>query len=100
MYSLPKKTEIARSASEPRSQELFAEGEMANQYLGQKKTADHKVLNEGGESRNNHRCPVVVQDFNHSMDSILSVRNKNFTGDGKEFTKVSLAVGKAESHLH
>ena len=26
-------------------------------------TADHKVLNEGGESRNNHRYAVVVQDL-------------------------------------
>ena len=26
-------------------------------------TADHKVLNEEGESRNNHRYAVVVQDF-------------------------------------
>ena len=36
----------------------------------------------------------------HSMDSILSVQNKNFSGDGKEFTKVSRTAGKAESHLH
>ena len=26
-------------------------------------TADHKVLSEGCESRNNHRCAVVVQDL-------------------------------------
>ena len=26
-------------------------------------TADHKVLSEGHESRNNHRCAVVVQDL-------------------------------------
>ena len=26
-------------------------------------TADHKVVNEGGESRNNHRYVVVVQDL-------------------------------------
>ena len=26
-------------------------------------TADHKVLNEEGESRNNHRCTIVVQDL-------------------------------------
>ena len=26
-------------------------------------TADHKVLNEEGESRNNHRYTVVVQDL-------------------------------------
>ena len=26
-------------------------------------TTDHKVLNEEGESRNNHRYAVVVQDW-------------------------------------
>ena len=35
--------------------------------------ADHNVLNEEGESRNNHRCAVVVQTFGNSMDSVLSV---------------------------
>ena len=34
------------------------------------------------------------------MDSILSVQNKPFSGDGKEFQKVCRAVRKAESHLH
>ena len=38
--------------------------------------------------------------FCHSMDSILSVQNNNFPGDGKEFTKVSRAVRIAESHSH
>ena len=40
-------------------------------------TADHKVLNEEGESRNNHRYAVVVQGLGHSMDPIVSVQNKN-----------------------
>ena len=30
------------------------------------------------------------------MDTILSVQNQNYSGDGKECTKVSRAVGKAE----
>ena len=34
----------------------------------------------------------------HSMDSILPVQNKDFTRDGKEFTKVPWAVAKAESY--
>ena len=33
------------------------------------------------------------------MDSILSVQDKDFTGDGTEFTKVSRAARKAESHF-
>ena len=31
------------------------------------------------------------------MDLILSVQNKDFTGDGKEFKKVSRAVAQTES---
>ena len=34
------------------------------------------------------------------MGSILSVQNRNFSADGKEFTNVSRAVGKAQSYLH
>ena len=34
------------------------------------------------------------------MDSILSVRNKNFSRDGKEFKKVSRAVRKAKSNSY
>ena len=34
------------------------------------------------------------------MDSILSVKDQNFSGDGEEFNKVSRAVRKAESHSH
>ena len=62
------KTEIAKSASEPRLQGLLEEDALAKQYLEQKNfgdfiTADHKVFNEGGESRKNHRYAVVVQDL-------------------------------------
>ena len=59
-------------------------------------TADHKVLNEGCESRNNHRYAVVVQDL---ATQFLSVQNKHLSGDGKEFTEVSRAVTKAKSYL-
>ena len=62
------KTEIAKSACEPKCQGLFAENALAKQYLEQEKfgdliSADHKLSNEGGESRNNHRYAFVVQDW-------------------------------------
>ena len=41
-------------------------------------TADHKVLNEGSESRDNQRHAVVVARSCHSMDSVLSVHKKQF----------------------
>ena len=36
----------------------------------------------------------------YSMDSILSVQNKNFAGSRKELAKVLGAVQEAKSHLH
>ena len=33
------------------------------EHFGDLITADHKVLSEESESRNNHRCVVVVQDL-------------------------------------
>ena len=60
-------TEIAKPASEPRLQnpcrKRTGEAEPRAEKLGDLITADHKVLNEQGESRNNHRNSVVVQDL-------------------------------------
>ena len=149
------KTEIAKSACEwswqgPPYRKRTGDAVPRAEKFGDLMTADHKVLNEEGESRNNHRYAVVLQDlatqwiqsypcktrtsqetekslrkfldpserqwgrwiskqspirsrgarFSNSMDSILSVQNKNFSGDGKEFTKVSRSVRKAKSQIH
>ena len=51
-------------------------------------TADHKVLSEGCESRNNHRYAVAVQDLASQWISVVSVQNKNFSGNTKELAKV------------
>ena len=39
-------------------------------------TADHKVLSEGCESRNNHRCAVVVQDLATQLIQSYPCKNK------------------------
>ena len=39
--------------------------------------ADHKVLNEGSESRNNHWYAVVVQDLATQWIQCYPCRNKN-----------------------
>ena len=63
------KTEIARSVNGPNLQGLRAEDAMAKLYLelyvnfGDLITADHKVLSDNCESRNNHRYAVVVKDL-------------------------------------
>ena len=54
--------------------------------------ADHKVLNEESESRNNHRYAVVVQDLVTQWIQCYPCR----TGDGEESTKVSGAVTEAK----
>ena len=72
------KTEIARSARGPKSQGPRAEDALAEPYFVQKIgdfiTADHKVLSEVCESRNNHRHAVVVQDF-ATQWPVVSVQN-------------------------
>ena len=39
-------------------------------------TADHKVLNEAGESRNNHRYAVVVQDLATQSSNLIRAKQK------------------------
>ena len=62
------KTEIARSVKGPKLQGPHAEDAMAEPYLepqifGDLIAADHEVLSDNCESRNNHRYAVVVQDL-------------------------------------
>ena len=46
---------------------------LREEIFGDLITADHKVLSENCESRNNHRYAVVVQGLGHSMDPVVSV---------------------------
>ena len=48
----------------------------------------------------NHRHAVVVQDLATQWNQSYPVQNKNFSGDGKEFKKVSRAIKEAKSHIH
>ena len=87
------KTGIARSVKGPKLQGLHAEDALAEavpraENFGDLITADHKVLSESCESRNNHRYAIVLQDFGHLMDPVTSVQNKNFSGNTKELAKV------------
>ena len=61
-------------------------------------TADHKVLGEGCESRNNHRYAVVVQDM--ATQLIQSYWCKTKTSQAKELTQVFGADVETKSHLH
>ena len=62
------KTEIATSArglklQGPRAEDAMVEPYLVLKFVGDLKTADHKVLSDNCESRNNHRYAVVVQDL-------------------------------------
>ena len=62
------KTEIARSVRGPKLQDAPCRRRIGGavpraENVGDLITADHKVLSEGCESRNNHRYAIVVQDL-------------------------------------
>ena len=75
------KTEIARSVKGPKLQGPHAEDAMAKPYLvltnfGDLIKADHKVLSDNCESRNNHRYAVVVQDLATQWIQAYPCKNK------------------------
>ena len=51
-------------------------------------TADHKVLSDNCESRNNHRYAVVVQDLATQWIQAYPCKNKNFTRTPEKLAKV------------
>ena len=53
-------------------------------------TADHKVLNEEGGSRNNHRYAVVVQNFATQWLQPYPCTTQTSQETENEFTKLSL----------
>ena len=51
-------------------------------------TADHKIVSEGCESRNNHRYAVVVQDLATQWIQSYLCKTKTFSGNAEELAKV------------
>ena len=90
------RTKITRVPCRRRHEGSFPRAEKFGDLI----TGDHKVLNEGSESRNNHRYPVVVQDLATQWIQSFPCNIKNFTGDGEKFTKVSGAVAEAKSYSY
>ena len=79
-----KRTKITRAPCRRRKGEAVPRAE----NLGDLMTADHKVLSDNCESRNNHRYAVVVQDLANSMDPGVSVQKQNFTRNPEKLAKV------------
>ena len=84
-----RKTEIARSARGPISQGPRVGGAVPRaENFGDLITADHKVLSEGCESRNNHRYAVVVQDLATQWIQSYPCKTKTSPGNTKVLAKV------------
>ena len=61
---------------------------LAAENFGELIIADHKVLSEICESRNNHRYAIVVQDLATQWIQSYPCKNKNLPGNTKELAKV------------
>ena len=62
-------------------------------------TADHKVLSDNCESRNNHRYAVMVQDLATQWIQTYPCKN-NFTRNPEKLAKVPGTREETKSHLH
>ena len=90
------KTKITRSYCRRRAGTVVPKAENCGDLI----TADHKILNEESESRNNHRYAVVVQDLATQWLESYPCKNKNFSGDPEEPNEVPGADKEAKRHLH
>ena len=91
-----KRTKITRAPCRRRNGEVVPRA--AN--FGDLITADHKVLSDNCESRNNHRYAVVVQDLATQWIQAYPCKNKNFTRNPEKLAKVPGAREETKSHLH
>ena len=74
---------------------------MANpreEKMGDLITTSHKVLKEGGESRNNNRHAAVVQDLATQRIQSYPCKSKTSQETEGSFPKVSRAATKAKGY--
>ena len=77
-------TKITRAPCRRRNGEAVPRAEKFGDLI----TADHKVLSDNCESRNNHRYAVVVQDLATQWIQAYPCKNKNFTRNPEKLAKV------------
>ena len=63
-------------------------------------TADHKVLSDNCESRNNHRYAVVVQDLATQWIQAYPCQKQDFTRNPEKLAEVPATREETKSHLH
>ena len=91
-----KRTKITRAPCRRRSGGAVNRAENFGDLI----TADHNVLSDNCESRNNHRYAVVVQDLATQWIQAYPCKNKNFTGNPEKLAKVPGTREETKSHLH
>ena len=79
-----KRTKITRAPCRRRNGEAVPRAE----NFGDLVTADHKVLSDNCESRNNHRYAVVVQDLATQWIQAYPCKKQNFTRNPEKLAKV------------
>ena len=80
-----KRTKITRAPCRRRNGGAVSRAENFGDLI----SADHKVLSDNCESRNNHRYAFVVQDLaTQWIQPSISVQNKNFTRNPEKLAKV------------
>ena len=79
-----KRTKITRAPCRRRKCEAVPRADNFGDLI----TADHKVLSDNCESRNNHRYAVVVQDLATRWIQAYPCKKQNFTRNPEELAKV------------
>ena len=91
-----KRTKITRALCRRRKGEAVPRAD----NFGDLKTADHKVLSESCESRNNHRYAIVVQDMATQWIQAYPCKNKTSQETQRSLQKVPGTREETKSHLH
>ena len=79
-----KRTKITRAPCRRRNGEAVLRADKFGDLI----TADHKVLSDNCESRNNYGCAVVVQDLATQWIQAYPCKNQNFTRNPEKLAKV------------
>ena len=90
------RTKITRAPCRRRNGEAVPRAENFGDLI----TADHKILNDNCESRNNHRLCSRGAGSSHSMDPGVSVQKQNFTRNPEKLAEVPGTREETKSHLH
>ena len=95
-FEICKRTKITRAPCRRRNGEAVPRADNFGDLI----TADHKVLSDNCESRNNHRYAVVVQDLATQWIQAYPCKKQNFTRNPEKLAKVPGTREETKSHLH